>query len=47
MIVSMPLALVFGVIGVFLDKPRWPAVIAALIALLLTLPALMNLAGWC
>ncbi len=47
MMVSMPLALVFGVIGVFLDKPRWPAIIAALIALLLLLPVVMNLAGWC
>ena len=47
MMVCIPLALVFGVIGVFLDKPRWLAIIMTLIALLLAAPILLNLVGWC
>lgn len=39
----VPLALVFGLIGVWLDRPRRLAIIATLIALLLVVPMLLSL----
>ena len=47
MTVCLPLSLVFGVIGIFLDASRGLAFAMALIALLLMLPVLANIIVRC
>lgn len=46
-LICLPLGLLFGLIGTFLDKPRWLALAMALAALLLMLPILLNIFGLC
>ena len=47
MMVCLPLSLVFGVIGIFLDSSRWLAFAIALIALLLLLPSIAGIFSNC
>ncbi|MCE5185319.1 MAG: hypothetical protein LLF76_04255 [Planctomycetaceae bacterium] len=44
---SAVLGLVFGIVGIILDRPRWKAVLVTLIALLLLSPWLLSLASAC
>ena len=47
MMVCLPLSLIFGVIGIFLDTSRGLAFAMALISLLLLIPLLSNLIVRC
>lgn len=47
MMVCTPLALVFGAIGVFLDRPRWLAVAVVLVTALLLLPFVAGIISRC
>jgi hypothetical protein len=36
---SLPLAMVFGIIGIFKDRPRWLAIVVTAVAVLLLSPS--------
>jgi hypothetical protein len=43
----LPLALIFGIIGIFKDRPRWLAIVVTAGALLLISPWLIGLVNAC
>ena len=47
MMVCLPLSLVFGIIGLFLDRPRWLACVIVLVVIFLLLPAVYGIIARC
>jgi hypothetical protein len=43
----LPLSLVFGIVGIFKDRPRWLAIVVSIVALLLMSPFLWSLISQC
>lgn len=40
---SLPLALVFGIIGIFRDRPRWLAIVVTVASILLLSPIVFSI----
>jgi len=46
-IFCLPLSLILGIIGIFKDRPRWPAIVVSIAALLLLSPWLIGIFNAC